>query len=595
VLETRVVLSPPTIPGAPVLTGLGTTSATISWGASTDNVAVTSYSVYWIYVTGHSGRGGGYTTHTVLEATTNGSTTTATITGLIQNKTYSLYVRATDAAGSTSGLSRVIYVTPGAAPAGLSAAEAGSVQYAFYDVANHQMAVQLSASSFPAITYSIVSPPTGMTVDPVSGLVTWTPSASYVGTTNVTFQATNTFGTSALTVPITVTADVPVPGFTFNNYNSPTFSVVGLPIGLQITDGSNTPSTYSVVSAPANVSIDPVTGQVNWVPTAAQVGNAPLTFQLTNSAGTAQITVNPVIYVSDAPQNVTVTGTDTLSPTLSWSPPNYNNNLVAGYYVWITGPDFGQVTFTTSASTLSVPLSLWSYPGTYQVNIEAVDANGNPGLWNTSLSFAYAPNLPNPTYAFTSNGGGAYAVVGQPMTIQVTDQNTSLTSTFSLVSGTAPAGMTVDPNTGIVTWTPTLADLGATYNPVVAVTNAVGESDITLTVPVVFASPVNNVAASFASGGSAINVTWTDPTIAAEPIAGYNVYLSWTDGDGYVHYAATTFVAYGSNALTIQNPATDAASYTITVVAVDSSGNEGAYPLAGTPVTLAGRQNSIDS
>jgi hypothetical protein len=155
--------------------------------------------------------------------------------------------------------------------------------------------------------------------------------------------------------------------------------------------------------------------------------------------------------------------------------------------------------------------------------------------------------------------------------------------------------MTVDPNTGIVTWTPTLADLGATYNPVVAVTNAVGESDITLTVPVVFASPVNNVAASFASGGSAINVTWTDPTIAAEPIAGYNVYLSWTDGDGYVHYAATTFVAYGSNALTIQNPATDAASYTITVVAVDSSGNEGAYPLAGTPVTLAGRQNSIDS
>jgi hypothetical protein len=386
-----------------------------------------------------------------------------------------------------------------------------------------------------------------------------------------------------------------VAGFTFTNTASPTFNVVGFPIGLQITDASNTPSTYTVVSAPAGVSIDPSTGVVNWVPTAAEIGNAPLTFQLTNSAGTAQITVNPVIYVSDAPQNVTVTGTDTLSPTLSWSPPNYNNNLVAGYYVWITGPDFGQVTFTTSASTLSVPLSLWSYPGTYQVNIEAVDANGNPGLWNTSLSFAYAPNLPNPTYAFTSNGGGAYAVVGQPMTIQVTDQNTSLTSTFSLVSGTAPAGMTVDPNTGIVTWTPTLADLGATYNPVVAVTNAVGESDITLTVPVVFASPVNNVAASFASGGSAINVTWTDPTIAAEPIAGYNVYLSWTDGDGYVHYAATTFVAYGSNALTIQNPATDAASYTITVVAVDSSGNEGAYPLAGTPVTLAGRQNSIDS
>ena len=62
----------------------------------------------------------------------------------------------------------------------------------------------------------------------------------------------------------------------------------------------------------------------------------------------------------------------------------------------------GAIGVRTSASTLSVPLSLWSYPGTYQVNIEAVDANGNPGLWNTSLSFAYAPNLPNPTSAFTS-------------------------------------------------------------------------------------------------------------------------------------------------------------------------------------------------
>jgi hypothetical protein len=427
-----------------------------------------------------------------------------------------------------------------------------------------------------------VAPTSNPTSGTQTSLVTWTPSASYVGTTSFTFDATNQFGTTALTVTFFNSADVPVPGFTFTNTASPTFNVVGFPIGLQITDASNTPSTYSVVSAPNGVSIDPNTGVVNWVPTVADSGNATLTFQLTNSAGTGQITVNPALYISDPPQNVTVTGTDTLSPTLSWSPPNYNTNLVAGYYVWITGPDFGQETFTTSASTLSVPLSLWSYPGTYQVNIAAMDASGNLGLWNTSLSFAYAPNLPNPTYAFTSNGGGAYAVIGQPMTIQVTDQNTSLPSTFSLVSGTAPDGMTVDPSIGVVTWTATLADLGATYYPVVAVTNAVGESDITLTVPVVFASPVNNVAASFASGGSAINVTWTDPTIAAEPIAGYNVFLSWIDGDGYIHYAATTFVAYGSNTSMIQKPAGDAASYTITVVAVNSSGNEGAYPLAST-------------
>jgi hypothetical protein len=581
-LESRQVLSPPTVPGAPVLTGLGATSATISWGASSDNVALSSYSVYWIYTVGHSGRGGGITTYTILEATTDGSTTSATISGLAQNKSYALYVKARDVNGYSSGYSAPVHVTPGAAPSGLRAIEAGSAAYSLSVVANHQLTFQLSASSFPAITYSVLNPQAGMTVDPASGLVTWTPDASMVGTTSVTFQATNAFGTTSLTVPISVAADVPVPGFVFTNTDSPTMNVVGFPIGLQITDGSNTPSTYTVVSAPDGVSIDPVTGIVNWIPTPDQIGNAPLTFQLTNSAGTATITVNPVIYVADAPQNVTVTGTDTLSPVLSWSPPMSNNNLVAGYNVMISGPDFGHENFTTDASTLSLPLYLWSYPGTYQVNIQAIDAQGNQGLWNTSLSFDYAPNLPNPTYAFTSDAGAGYAVPGQTMTIQVTDQNTSLPSTFALASG--PDGMTVDPNTGVVSWTPTLADLGAYDSVVIAVTNAVGETDVSLSIPVVFASPVHNVSASFGGNGG-INVSWMAPTVAAEPIAGYNVYLFWIDGDNRAHWVLSTAPA-GSTGLTLPNQGVDAASMTITVVAVDASGNEGAYPIAGT--TLRG-------
>src|SRR5258708_1594869 len=129
VLESREVLSPPTIPATPVLTGLGTTSATIAWAASTDNVALKSYSVYWIYTTGHSGRGGGYTTHTILEATTNGSTTSATITGLKQNGYYTLYVKATDVAGYSSGYSSPVAVTPGAAPAGRAPVPAGPAPY----------------------------------------------------------------------------------------------------------------------------------------------------------------------------------------------------------------------------------------------------------------------------------------------------------------------------------------------------------------------------------------------------------------------------------------------------------------------------------
>jgi hypothetical protein len=589
VLEDRTVLSPPTAPGAPMLTGLGATSATISWGASTDNVPIASYSVYWIYTYGHSGRGGGITTYTILEATTNGSTTSATISGLTQNKGYTFYVKAKDSAGYSSAYSPGISVVPGAAPTGLMLGTVGSTGYASLSVvANHQFQAQLKASSFPAITYSVVNPPSGMTVDPVSGIVTWTPTAANVGTTSVTFQATNTFASTSITLPITVTADVPVPSFTFTNTASPTLNVVGFPIGLQINDASNTPSTYTVVSAPAGVSIDPNTGTVNWVPTADEVGNAPLTFQLTNSAGTAQITVNPVIYVSDAPQNVTVTDLNTLAPMLSWSPPNYNDNLIGGYYVWITGPDYYNDQFTTSGPVTSTVLdALTVYPGSYQVNIAAVGTNGGMGLWNTSLSFFYNPSVPQPTYAFTSNGGGAYAVPGQQATIQVSDLNTSSPDTYALLSG--PDGMSIDPNSGLATWTPTLTDLAnGTASAVVAVTNAVGTSYVSLYIPVYFASAANNVAASFGPNGQGLNITWSDPTAAAETIAGYDVYISWVDGDGLVHNLAPGFAAEGTDQFTVSTLPGDAVSFTITVVAVDPSGIEGAYPLAGTTILRNG-------
>jgi N-acetylneuraminic acid mutarotase len=674
--------TPPTAPGTPYLTDVGATSVTLGWGASTDNIGVTEYSVYWIYTTGHSGRDGGYTTHYVLEATTDGATA-ATITGLTQNQSYRLYVQARDAAGNTSPYSGPLTVIPGAAPYSFKATQTSppspGVTYGISDVANHRHTVQLSATSFSPPVYAVVSPPSGMTLDPATGLVTWTPAASNLGTTSVTFQATNPFGTTSLVVPITVTPDVPIPSFIFGNTDSPTFDIVRQPVSLQITDGSNTPSTFSVVSGPTGLTIDPISGMVSWVPTPDQAGNLPVTFQLTNSFGSATLTLNPVIYVASPPQDVAVSGADTWSPTLSWSPPAYNADLVASYRVVISGPDFYNDTFTTSGSTLSSPLSLAASPVPYQVNIQALDSRGDQGLWNTSLSFVFNPvipnpsyqilsnngnastqagqpvsiqlydlntadtstfalvsgpagatvdptsglvswtptadqvgldpmtfrltnsegsadvslsiyvgpvtndtNPPNPTYSFTSNNGGPYAVPGQPMTMQLTDLNTAQPSVFLLQSG--PSGMTIDPNTGILTWTPALADLGY-VNPVIVDINAVGTSYLCPTIPVVFASTVKNVTASGSLATGSIGVAWADPSATSEPVAGYDVYLSWFDGNGN-QQTSVVFVAAGSDSVTLQ-AVPGVTTYTLTVVAVDPLGRDGAYPLASTIVTLS--------
>jgi N-acetylneuraminic acid mutarotase len=676
--------TPPTAPGTPVLTGVGATSVSLSWGASTDNVGVTGYSVYWIYTVGHSGRGGGITTYTILEASTTGATS-VTINGLTQNKSYNLYVQAHDAAGNRSLYSSPINVIPGAAPYNFTAAQVsggvtGQTAYAFSIVANHLLTLKLSSTSFQAPVYSIVSPPTGMTINSSSGVVLWTPGAANLGTSSVTFQSTNQFGTTSLVVSISVTPDYPIPSFIATNTDQPTFDIVGQPVSIQIIDESNTPSTFSLVSGPVGLSIDPVTGVLNWVPTPDEAGNPPETFQLANAFGTATLTLGLVISMASPPQNVTASGLTTWSPSLSWSPPAYDANLVAGYRIMLSGPNYSEYTFTTSDSTLSTSLANLVVPGsTYQVNIQALDANGNQGLWNTSLAFTYTPlapnpgyyinsnngnpssvygqpvsiqlydqntlypstyslvsgpagitvdptygtvswtpdasevglqwltfqdanvnssalvtipfyvgnptsdtNLPNPTYSFLSNGGGAYAVPGQTMTMQVTDLNTAQPSVFVLVSG--PTGMTVDPNSGVVTWTPALSDLGYA-SPVIEVINVVGVTYLYPSIPVVFASTVNNVVASGSLASEQINVSWTDPTVASEPIAGYDVYLSWVDSSN-VTQTTVTFVPYGTYALTL--PAVSGVNdYTLTVVAVDSSGNEGAYPASATSVTLS--------
>jgi hypothetical protein len=63
----------------------------------------------------------------------------------------------------------------------------------------------ISATGNPQPTYLIVNGPNGMTIDPYSGDITWTPDASQIGTNSVTVRATNHAGFAdwnfAITVP----------------------------------------------------------------------------------------------------------------------------------------------------------------------------------------------------------------------------------------------------------------------------------------------------------------------------------------------------------------------------------------------------------
>jgi hypothetical protein len=108
---------------------------------------------------------------------------------------------------------------------------------------------------------------------------------------------------------------------------------------------------------------------------------------------------------------------------------------------------------------------------------------------------------------------------------------------------------------------------------------------VTVPVQVLFASPVNNVAATGSLATQSINVTWADPSVTSEPIAGYDVTLYWIDGSGNLVNSGPTFVAYSTYAATLA--ATPGyTNFYVSVVAVDANGNQGAFPSSLTPVTL---------
>lgn len=86
----------PTAPTSLTVTGKTSTSVSLSWNASTDNVGVTGYKIY---------------NGNTLVATVSGSTLNYNVTGLTANTAYTFTVKAADAAGNLSSASNAVSAT----------------------------------------------------------------------------------------------------------------------------------------------------------------------------------------------------------------------------------------------------------------------------------------------------------------------------------------------------------------------------------------------------------------------------------------------------------------------------------------------------
>lgn len=601
--------TPPTVPQNLTLGTVTDTTVDLSWNASTDNVAVAGYNVY-TYVPGYGGGRGGHYHPPVYTLVATSTTTSVTVTDLTAGASYNFVVAAFDTSNNRSGYSNIVSTTMLLAPSLTYSDNGVDVNPPVSVVANHALYLTLQPSGNPAPTVSLVSAPAGVVYSPggwsngYRDSISWTPNASQVGASDIILEADNSVGSFTLDISVTVVADVPIPslgvngGITYtlgnmtadpnnpftwslnlidafnNTGHSPQYGLSGTPFSFQLTGTSNTsPTTYALVSGPATMALDPNTGLGTWAPAAADAGPTSVTVQATNSAGTSTLTFNFPTYFTTAPTGAAVNFTTSTSSTgslppdfttvVSWTAPA-NSAGVADYVVTVTDAHtLVPVTFDTQSTNTSFVLTGVSRNQNW-VTVTALDANGNPSITSSAAPLYLAAMAPiSWTYSTP------HVVAGAGLSVQFSPSGSSSGLTYAIASG--PAGVTINATTGLLSWTPTLADVG-TAQVVVSATSGWGTVYVTLNFPVYFTGPVQNLAET--NDSTSIYATWTAPAQNPAAIVGYSVTLSWTVNGQTSTQTYTTPTAATSFALPI--PVYDRTIvYHLTVAAVDASGDLG--------------------
>ncbi len=408
--------------------------------------------------------------------------------------------------------------------------------------------------------------PSGLTLS-AGGVLSGTPTQS--GSFPITVKATDASGCAGISPTynlviachtVTVTNPATSTG-TANIAFSQTFTQSGAISGATFSLNSGTLPTGLTLSA---------AGVLSGTPT--QTGSFPITVKVIDGQGCGG--VGPTYTLVIGCQTITVTNPATTTGTASSA---FSQTFTASNTI-------GATTFTT-ASTLPAGLTLSAagvlsgtptQTGAFPIVVKATDANGCFGNGAT-----YTLTIACQTITVTNPASGA-GTVSAAFNKTFTQSNAIGATTFSLNSGTLPAGLTLAAN-GTLSGTPTqtgsfpitvkvtdangCTGIGATYTIVIAC------QTITVTNPATTSGTVNaafsqNFTQSGAVGGSTFSLnSGTLPsgfTLAANgtlsgtttQFGSFPITVKVTDGNGCTGIGATYNLVINCQVITVTNPAT---------------------------------------
>ena len=440
-------------------------------------------------------------------------------------------------------------------------------------VVGEPFSYQVSATSPEgySLTYTLTAAQyIGVAVDPETGIVTWLPK---VPTNNdIRIEVGDGHGGYAGEDLLVTVNQNPSPPVITSVPPAP--AVAGSPYQYQVeAQDANTgvTLTYGFLDAPDGMVIDPDTGLISWTPPAGETTYADVAVVVFDSLGLAtgqQFVLTSVEPVPEVP------------PTITSSPEtNGLVNVPYVYQVQATSANGTALSYSLTTAPAGMSISptgmvtwITTTPQTVPVTVQVTDAEGGTATQTYNLQVNSSTIAVNPT--ITSHPPGP-AQLDFAYQYQVTVTDTSGTAdAYSLEN--APAGMSIDPSTGLVTWLPQGGVIAAPQPVTISVQNGTGGS-ATQSFNLVVDVPVPNspiTITSMPTGPAVVGLPYEYQVVAQDPNGSPLSY--WLD-------AAPAGMALSSTGLLTCTPTSDQIGFSqVTIAVTDGLGGQASqtYSLA---------------